>query len=111
MAYYTDHFLYRADQRNFTPDEIEFVIEHGKRVHRAGVIFCQMLEKWMPDDLPGNHPYRRLKGSTVVLCRCGQLVITAYKDDKAYKKDRRKPKFSNNGKYCCPCERRDHPVA
>ena len=101
----TEHFSYRADQRNFSDDQIDFIVEYGRKEHRAGVIFCQMLDKCIPTDLPGNHPYRKLNGVTVVLCACGQLVITAYRNPRAFKRDRRKPKYRKDGNigHCTRC--------
>ena len=83
----------RSTSRNIRTDEIDFVCSHGYHNHNAGVIFCQMRRDSFPSDLPGNHRYYRLQGTTVVLCSCGEYVITVYKNAKAFKKDRKKAKY------------------
>ncbi len=70
------------------------MVEHGKRLRNAGVVFIQLRMKDIPDTLPANHRYRRLVGSTVVMCSCGQLVITLYREDEAFRRDKRKTKYN-----------------
>jgi hypothetical protein len=43
--------------------------------------------------LPGNHPYRRLIGATVVLSNTGSAIKTLYKNPRAFKRDRKKAKY------------------
>jgi hypothetical protein len=99
----TLHADQRCRERGITPDNIGFILEHAKREHRGGVVFCQMRDKDMPD----RHLYQRLRGVTVVLCRCESVVITVYKNPEAFKKDRRKRKYDIRSGYgCCPnCNR------
>ena len=80
--------------RNITPEEIGFIIEHGKKLRNAGVIFSQLHAKSVPESIPANHHYRRLIGSTVVLCKCGQFVITLYREEEAFQRDKRKSKHT-----------------
>lgn len=91
----SEHACLRSAQRNLSYDEILFIVEHGKRLHGAGGIFCRMYRNRLPDDLPANHPYQRLVGSTVLLCPCGHYVITLYREDGAFRKDARKPKYDH----------------
>ncbi|MBC7870508.1 MAG: DUF4258 domain-containing protein [Chitinophagaceae bacterium] len=90
------HAHQRSAQRNLREDEIDFIATYGRRMRRTGAIFCQLLRSDIPDDLPANHSYRRLVGSTVVLSRCGQYVLTVYRDEKAFRRDSRKEKFRRN---------------
>ena len=100
LSYHASH---RSAQRNVSYEEIKFIAENGQRVHRAGVIFCQLRRKDMPDDLPVNHPYWRLTGTTVVLCKCCQCVITLYRNADAFGKDRQKNKHNLHAHYSiCP---------
>lgn len=93
---YEDHIKTRACQRNLSPNEIEFIVNHASRVRRTGVIFCQMRRKDMPDDIPPNDPLYRLVGSTVILDKTERAVITAYRDPHAFKRDRRKSKYNRD---------------
>ena len=92
----TQHAYERSVQRNLTYDEICFIVEHGARVRRTGVIYCQMRARCLPPDLPPGHAYRRLVGSTVVLSSSGDRVITVYREPAAFKRDRRKAKFNRH---------------
>lgn len=92
----TDHANLRSAQRNMCDDEIEFILKHGNRVRRTGVIFCQLRKIDLPNSLSGNNRMRRLVGSTVVLSRCGEQVLTMYRDNRAFHKDTRKTKFKKN---------------
>jgi hypothetical protein len=98
----SEHASRRSAQRNLSYDEILFVIEHGKRLRNAGVVFIQLRVKDIPEAIPANHHYRRLIGSTVVLCSCGQHVITLYREDEAFRKDKRKTKY-NQQHQCALC--------
>jgi hypothetical protein len=89
----SDHAEIRAAQRNLSYDEICFILTNGKRVRRSGVIFYCLQRKQIPPELPGNHPYRRLVGTTVILSRDGSIVVTAYRNEEAYRHDRRKAKY------------------
>ena len=89
----SDHAKTRSAQRNLQEDEIEFIVQHGKRVRRTGVIFCQLRQRDLPTDLAASHRYRRLVGSTVVLSSCGRSVLTLYRDERAFHRDSRKRKY------------------
>jgi hypothetical protein len=89
----SDHACWRSSQRNLSSNEILFIAEHGSRVRRTGVIFCQLRRIDLPDDLSANHPFRRLVGSTVVLSSCGQYVLTVYREERAFRRDTRKAKY------------------
>ena len=89
----SQHAMLRAAQRNVSPHEIAFIIKHGKNIHNAGALECQMWHKRMPKDLPHNDPLWRLVGTTVMLSKDRRTVITLYRDGDAFKRDRRKKKF------------------
>lgn len=100
------HARQRSAQRNLSDEDIAFVIKNGERLHRTGVIFCQLRQKDVPDATPGNHRYWQLIGTTVVLCRCGDYVVTLYREGKAFQRDCRKTKYGLRlGHPSCPrCE-------
>ncbi len=99
----SEHATQRSAQRNVSLNEILFVVQHGKLVRNAGVNFRQLRAKDWPDNLLGNHPYRRLIGTTVVLCKCGRFVVTLYRENDAFRKDQRKHKYvSTTQAVTCP---------
>ena len=103
----SEHAIQRAMQRNVSFNEINFIIQHGKLLRNAGVSFRQLREKDWPDSLPGNHAYHRLIGTTVVLCKCGLFVVTLYREEEAFRKDKRKTRYNSTTQWVgCPhCQR------
>jgi hypothetical protein len=102
----SQHAQYRSAQRNLSNDDIHFILLHGKYEHRAGVLFCQLHRKDIPNDTPGNHRHRQLIGTTVVLCRCGGYVVTVYREEKAFHKDNCKTPYDrqiDQQLKNCPC--------
>jgi hypothetical protein len=99
----SDHAARRAAQRNLSHEEIDFLLEHGHFMHNTGVIFCQLRQKDVPDDLPGNHRFRRLVGSTAVLCKCGYYVVTLYREQRAFRGDSLKTRYSLRGERLTNC--------
>jgi hypothetical protein len=105
----SSHARHRSAQRNLSDEDIDFIVQHGQHVHRTGVIFCQLRHKDLPTQIPGNHRYRQLVGTTVVLCRCGHYIVTLYREAKAFHRDRCKRKYNIQATQdMCPCCR---PVA
>jgi hypothetical protein len=97
------HARQRSAQRNLSLDEIVFVVEHGELLRNTGVIFREMRRKDMPSFIPANHPYQRLVGTTIVMCKCGHYVVTLYRKAEAFHKNRRKTKYSRHEQHeCCP---------
>lgn len=96
------HAITRAAQRNVTMEEVEFVLKHGHRMHRAGGVFCQLRDIDLPDFIPPNSAESRLVGTTVLLCRCGHHVLTLYRNPKAFKKDGKKQKYGLYRSEPCP---------
>ena len=99
----SSHALQRSAQRNISEHDIAFILTYGKRIRNTGVIFCQLRHKDLPDDLPGNHRYRQIVGTTIVLCRCGHYVVTIYREERAFHRDMRKAKYCLKEHYVgCP---------
>mgnify|MGYP002713079174 CR=1 FL=1 len=99
MIFYTDHAQIRMAQRNLKDEEILFIIEHGKPIYKAGVVFFQMWQKRLPNFIKPNDRLANLAGTTVVACCDGEgcyLVITVYRDPKSFKKDRAKKEYNWN---------------
>lgn len=96
--------MQRSSQRNLSFRDIEFVITYGHEERTAGAIFYQLRDDCIPAMLPGNDPRRRLVGTTLVVCRCGQQMVTGYRNASAFKKDRRKARYDRRDRdYYCPC--------
>lgn len=97
------HANQRLSQRNLSGADIEFILKYGSKVHRAGAIFHQMRRNCIPDTVPVNDRRRRLTGTTVLTCKCGQFVITAYRNERAFKRDAKKDKYDRSrGRHSCP---------
>jgi hypothetical protein len=97
------HAQQRSIQRNISASDIDFIVANGHRVHRTGVIFCQLRASSIPDSVPGNHRFRQLVGTTVVLCRCGRCVVTVYREEKAFRRDTRKARYDARVRPCTEC--------
>jgi hypothetical protein len=89
----SDHADQRCAQRNLSEAEIHFIIAYGKLERRAGIEFYQLRQKDLPYDLPANDRRRRLVGSTVLLSKDSAHVITAYRNSRAFRRDRQKSKY------------------
>lgn len=99
----SSHALHRSAQRNITAEDIAFIVKSGHQLRRTGTIFCQLRRKDVPSGTPGNHRYWQLVGTTVVLCRCGQYVITVYREGRAFHRDACKRKYALPQDAQCPC--------
>ena len=97
------HARERAERENLSEAEIAFAAGVGFRERRTGIIFCQVRKCDVARFAVGNQDYRRLAGTTVLLCSCGQFVITVYRNPSAFKKDRRKQKYNHSKGFHCPC--------
>ena len=91
---YSGHALRRMAQRNFSFDEVNYIIRHGRRIRRTGIIFCFLGGKDIPDEDRKRDEYTRLEGSTVLMhVNHGTIsVITVYQNKSALKTIRRKIK-------------------
>lgn len=88
---FTRHALERMAQRNLTHEDIRFVMQHGQRHHRTGVLFFFLGR----GDLPMNDllKHSRLEGTTVLVDPKSRKVITTYRDKKGLGEIKRKTKY------------------
>ncbi|MBZ0275828.1 MAG: DUF4258 domain-containing protein [Anaerolineae bacterium] len=89
----SNHACQRCAQRNLSEDEIQFIVAYGTLERRAGIEFYQLRRKDLPVDLPANDVRRRLVGTTVLLSKDGPSVVTAYRNSRAFRRDRQKSKY------------------
>ncbi len=93
LPQFTEHAELRMIQRNFTKDDVYYILEQGVATHSAGVIFCQLREKNLPREDRSDERKRKLSGSEVVLSPCKQWILTVY-HARDFKKSRRKSKHN-----------------
>lgn len=75
----TTHARARLARRNLAPDAMDYVLAHGRKIHRSGVIFFFLGRRDMP---PGDRRASwaaRLEG-TIVLVATDGTVITVYRN-------------------------------
>lgn len=97
----SDHAKTRMAQRNFSIDDVMFVLRYGRSYHRAGVVFYQMQDRQMPRDLAGNDRRRRLGGVTILVARDRGSVITIQWDQKGFRSNNKKARYDRRrgGRY------------
>jgi hypothetical protein len=74
--YLSPHAARRAAQRNFSYEDICFIVKYGELVRRAGACFYEMRRKNLPAHCRGIDAYERLNNVTVVVAKCGKEVTT-----------------------------------
>lgn len=93
---HTYHAVQRMAERHLGYDEVQYVIRHGKRYYRTGVLFVYLRGKDIPETDRRFNQYSRLEGTAVLLdSRDGTNVITTYRNrgKNALKDIRRKPNY------------------
>lgn len=93
LPQFTEHAEMRIAQRNFTIEDVYYILKHGRAAYRAGVIFCQLREKDLPREDRSDERKHKLVGCEVVLTPCKQLVMTVY-HARDLKNSRRKSKHN-----------------
>jgi hypothetical protein len=94
----SDHAEKRMAQRNVSFEDIDFVLEFGRKLHKAGAVFI-FLRKC---DIPRKERqvYERLEGTMVVLSRETNTIITVYRNrQKGLRRARRKSDRSRYPRY------------
>lgn len=101
---YSFHAQRRMIQRNLTPAEIEFILTYADPLYNAGVIFYQLKHRNFPSQHERNQRLTQLIGTTVVVCnQCQSFVLTTYRNESAFKKDRSKAKHNLHRRGCPVC--------
>jgi hypothetical protein len=108
----TNHAWKRASQRNFSEDDMEFIVQYGECIRRAGAVFFRMRHKDVPKDLRNDDTISNLVGATVVVCKCSQVILTVYYASN-FRKILRKAKYGRQPQDTieCPCCQQECAVA
>jgi len=93
MNSYSCHAGERCAQRNISPTDIAFVMRFGHLLHTGGAVFVFLGRRDIPDDCLADQHLARLEGTTLVLSREDNSLITAYRNKKALRDIRRKVKW------------------
>jgi hypothetical protein len=101
----TSHAQLRAAQWNLSLEDIEFVVNYGKQQYNTGALFCFLGHNSIPRAFQNHQRYQQLVGTTVLLCsKCGQKVITLYRNKDAPAKDKRKLRYDAQPReHHCDC--------
>lgn len=103
---FSDHAQQRLAQRNLSENDVKIIMQYGYKFRNTGGIFIQMRAKDVPKGLSPNDSIHRLVNTTLILCSCGNCIITAYRNATAFHKDRCKEKYSLTKKMCSLCQER-----
>jgi hypothetical protein len=89
----TQHSEQRQAERGITDTEIEYVMQYGTRLWRAGVLHVFLRRRDIPK--PDRRRYDRLEGIVILLDSKGGTIITTYHGCRrtGLKAIRCKPKF------------------
>lgn len=87
----SNHAIMRMAQRNLSAEDVEYVLRHGCRVRSGGALHYFL----RADDIPtaDRKKVERLEGTTVLMDRWGQYIITVYRNRRGLKGIRRKVKW------------------
>lgn len=88
----TAHAQLRCAQRNISRRSIEYIVEHGTRIHRTGVTFYILRGRDIPSADRRMDTYAKLEG-TVLLVSDDGCVLTVYRHQGAYRRVARKLKY------------------
>jgi hypothetical protein len=91
------HAEKRMAQRNVSFEDVVFVLENGRKLHKAGAVFYFLRKCDIPDLEP---EFSRLEGTTVVLSRETATIITVYRNrKKGLRRVKRKTERSRYSRY------------
>lgn len=89
-------------QRNVSIDDLEYVLEHGKRINITGITVYILRKRDIPHDDRNKSEITRLEGTVVLtgFTQNGDLeIITAYRNKSAFKAFRSKAKYDKRKRY------------
>jgi hypothetical protein len=89
-------------QRNVSLDDLEYVLEHGKRINTTGITVYILRKRDIPHDDRNKSEITRLEGTVILTgsTQDGNLeIITAYRNKGAFKAFRSKAKYDIRKRY------------
>lgn len=93
----SNHAEKRMAQRNVSFEDVVFVLEFGRKLHKAGAVFYFLRKCDIPQ---GEQQFSRLEGTTVVLSRETATIITVYRNrQKGLRRVKRKTDRSRYPRY------------
>ena len=98
----TQHAVLRMAQRNLSFDDLEYVLEHGERVHKTGVTMYILRKRDILQNDRKKSEITRLEGTVVLtgFSQDGNLeVITLYRNKSASRMLRCKEKYDFRRKH------------
>jgi len=87
----SNHAVTRMAQRNLSAEDVEYVIQFGCRVRSGGALHYFLRYNDIPKS--DRKRVRRLEGTTVLMDRSGQYIITVYRNRRGLKGIRQKVKW------------------
>jgi hypothetical protein len=98
----SQHAILRMAQRNISLGDLEYVLEHGERVHKTGVAIYILRKRDIPQSDRRMAEITRLEGTVVLtsFSENGNLqIITMYRNKSAFRTIRCKAKYDNKKRY------------
>jgi hypothetical protein len=89
---YSKHALERVSQRNIDKDDVRFVLNFGQKIHNGGALFIFLGNKNIPEEYMSDDKFAKLEGTTLVVSKDGNNLITAYKNKKGLRQIKKKIK-------------------
>ena len=86
----SDHALTRMAQRNLSAEDVEYVIQFGCPVRSGGALHYFLRQEDIP--YADRKSVQRLEGTTVLMDRGEQYIITVYRNRRGLKEIRQKTK-------------------
>ena len=91
---FSRHAMRRMAQRRLTTADVDYVVQHGRRLHTAGVVCCFLGRRELALFADEGGRYDYLEGTTVLLDReTNCTVVTVYRNRAALKKMHRKARY------------------
>lgn len=89
---FTKHARRRSSRRNVEPNAVDYVLAHGRMLHRTGAVFFFLGRRDVPRGDRGQSWAARLEGTIVVVAQDG-VVITVYRNRQGSRAIQRKLKY------------------
>lgn len=89
--HYRSHTHRRMAQRNISASEIEYILDYGEYLNKAGAMFFYLRECDIPEEDQAIDRVQALIGTAVVICPETQDVLTVWRNrDKGWRRIERK---------------------